>query len=114
MGIPELAHKLHKDQLSIALRYQDMPQAFRAHSDIGILLLSESEDTLELIQKEKLAEATISFYKAHEALDSCQALIDAGLLASSRRKELNELRLEARINDGRLSIYKGEYDSALG
>lgn len=110
-----LAEALLSEQLTMALQHQRMPQAFQAYSEQGTAKLAEAEeiDSVALAMKECLEEAAILFFKAHECLDN-EALIAAGLLAATRRQELRRLRLEARLNDARLLLIRGNWEGALG
>ncbi|PJF17860.1 Tetratricopeptide TPR_2 [Paramicrosporidium saccamoebae] len=114
MGMIDLAKSHLQEQLDFALKNQNMPQAFNAHSSIGNLFLSEAEgETVDLVCKEILAEAGVSFYRGHKVLDDYETLIENGLLSSNRRTDLKRLRLRARVNDGRLCMQTEEYDAAL-
>jgi tetratricopeptide (TPR) repeat protein len=113
MGLKVLADQYLKDQLRSAQQFQDMPQVFNALISMGNAFLSESEDLVPIIRDERLAEAGVFFYRAHEALDSYEAVIEAGLLAKSRRKELSRLRLVGLLNEGKLCLGREQFDAAL-
>lgn len=114
MELPRSAEEWYREQLDAAQKHQNMPFVYRAHVSLGLLRLDLAEaTTIELVKKEELDEAGVHFFRAHEALDAYEAVIEAGLMASGRRRELKQLRAEARLNDGRLLVLRGEFEMAL-
>lgn len=91
-----------------------MPLVYQAHISLGLLKLDLAElASVELVQREHWNEAGVQFFRAHEALDAYEAVIEGGLVSSSRRTELRQLRVEARLNDGKLLLMKRDYEGAI-
>lgn len=91
-----------------------MPLVYQAYISLGLLKLDLAElASVELVQREHWNEAGVHFFRAHEALDAYEAVIEGGLVSSSRRTELRQLRVEARLNDGKLLLMKRDYEGAI-